>query len=206
MCWKDGNTRELLHKTTKIEEINWNAGDHGECSWIKLQWLSWGSTQTRCAIQVCCQLSFHSKTKPYIPPLCTAMIMESCSNSEISKFFLEVYQHTCNLNCNCLRALVLLSVAQSSLLKLLLLQCSCMNKLPCSSLLLPWHSAWEWAQPLCMDLITQNFSNQGCSSKVCLIFCFKRTLRITQLHLSFSFPKSQSASKMLTSFKELSNN
>lgn len=95
-------------KTTK-RQINWN--DHRDCNWIKLQWLSWGSIQTCCAIQVCCQLSFHSRTKPHIPLLCTATVMESCSNSEISKFFLEVYLITCNLSCNCLRALVLLSMA-----------------------------------------------------------------------------------------------
>lgn len=84
-CWITSQRQQ------RQRQINWNSCDHRECSWIKLQWLSWGSTQiTRCAIHVRCQLSFHSKTKPHIPLLCTAMVMESCSNLEIPKFFLEV--------------------------------------------------------------------------------------------------------------------
>lgn len=111
-----------------------------------------------------CQLSFHSKTKPshpgferHIAFLGTTMITQSCSNLGISKFFPG------NLNCNPLRALVLPSMADSrnSLLELFLLQSSWMEKFSCSSLLLPWNSAWEWAQNLYIDLLTQTSQTEA---------------------------------------------
>lgn len=36
-----------------------------------------------------------------------------------------------------------------------------MKKFSCHSLLLPWDSAWEWAQHLCIDLLTQTAQIQA---------------------------------------------
>lgn len=100
------------------------------------------------------KLNHHPKVfERYIPLLCTAMITQSYSNLEISKFSYKLLNLlTGNLTCSLLRAV---TDSRNSLLELFLLHSPWMENFACASLLLPWDSAWEWAQQLYIDLLTQ---------------------------------------------------
>lgn len=105
------------------------------------------------------KLNHHPKVfERYIPLLCTATITQSHSNLEISKFSYKLLNLlTGNFTCILLRALVLPAVTDSrnSLLELFLLHPPWMENFARAFLLLPWDSAWEWAQRLYIDLLTQ---------------------------------------------------